>query len=141
MVEDAYSYPPELLYRLHDGFEFLDGCIHRVLLEIHVLRDLEDFGRRRAWNRDDAIGVSSNDVAGAYRDTVARDRKVRTSKAVMPHRGRRHNAKSEDREADFLQVSHVPHAAVDNRSGEISNRHRGAHQTSHSGNIGAIFDN
>src|SRR5579871_1959451 len=111
-----------------------------MFFEIHLASDLQNFSRGSARNGDDPVVIGGDDVAGVDRNAVAHNGNIRSAESVVTHGSGRHNAQSENGEADLLQVGDVAHAAVDHRPRKIACSHRGAHQASHAGDIGTILD-
>src|SRR5271165_75256 len=106
----------ELFHSFLNGFQLFDGRVHGMLLEIHLLGELERGSRGCARHNDYTIRVGHDDVGRIHGDAVAHDRDIGASEAVVRHRSGWNDAERVDREPDFLQICDVADPAVDYRA-------------------------
>ena len=72
-----------------------------MFLEVEILREFENLRRGGARHHYDAVSIGGDDIARIHRDTVAHDGNICAREALVPDRGRRHNAQRINRKTDF----------------------------------------
>src|SRR5580698_11352508 len=76
----------KLFHSFLNGLQLFDGRVHGMLLEIHLLGELERGRRGRARHNDNAIRVGHDDVGRIHGDAVAHHRDIGAREAVVRHR-------------------------------------------------------
>src|SRR5580698_4101944 len=134
------SQSAKLLDRLGDRFQLFDHGIHRVLFEIHLLREGERFLGLCPGNHHDSVAVCDHNVSRIDHYSIAGHRNLRSSKFVVVHGCRWHNAGRIHWERDLAQIRNVANSAINYGSGITTRRHGGTHQPAHPRNVLSVFD-
>src|SRR6266700_3934068 len=88
----CYLKAAELFYRLLYRLKFYDDGIHRVLLEVHLPGQGQNFRRASARHDSHPITVSNNNVSRIYQNTIAMNWNLATCKAVVVNGRGRNNS-------------------------------------------------
>src|SRR6476660_1459867 len=81
------SQPAKSFDRFLNGFVLLDDGEHGVFFEVHFLGKREYVLRFRPRYDYEPVSVGGDDVTRSYLNAVARDRNIRSGKAIVTDRG------------------------------------------------------
>src|ERR1700679_4052149 len=110
-----------------------------MLTVIELLREHKDLRSMLAWNDDDAVLVCNDDVVGANRNSIAVNGNIDAREAIVANRGGGYRACCVDGKANSFKLRQVTHAAIDDRTGKASGKHRRTHKPTHARDIRAIL--